>query len=211
MIDFKLAASSLIVCVSISGTAFAQATSPDPATTPAPTPTPTPAPATGVPVAEPTEPEMQPASGVNAPRTFEPGVMPQAQEERRDVVERSWPNRPMLITGGVLFGGTYAASVIVGAASDREADEKLYLPVVGPWLDLRERDCDVNECNNETLNKALLITDGALQGVGVLAIVLSLVIPETTETPWYLIGNSELFVAPQVGSATTGLTAVGRF
>jgi hypothetical protein len=133
------------------------------------------------------------------------------RDPRVDVVERSWPNRPMLVTGLVVLGGTYGASVIVGAVSDREADEKLFLPVVGPWLDLKNRDCEVNDCGNDTFNKVLLIGDGALQGIGALAIVLSLVVPESTKKPWYLIGDEKLSVAPQVGNAVTGLSASGRF
>jgi hypothetical protein len=132
-------------------------------------------------------------------------------DERATVVEHSWPNRPLLITGLVVLGGTYGASVIVGAVSDREEDEKLFIPVVGPWLDLKDRDCDADPCGNETLNKTLLIGSGALQGLGAISMVLSLVIPESTQKPWYLIGDEKLSVTPQVGSTTTGLTAFGRF
>jgi hypothetical protein len=117
----------------------------------------------------------------------------------------------MLVTGFVVLGGTYGASAIVGAASNRKADDKLFIPVVGPWLDLKNRDCDRNNCGNDTFNKALLIGDGALQGIGALTLVLSFVVPESREKPWYLIGNEKFAVSPQVGSATTGLTAFGRF
>ena len=137
--------------------------------------------------------------------------MPLSSDARADVVEHSWPNRPMLITGAVVLGGTYGASAIVGAASDRAADDKLFIPVVGPWLDLKNRDCETNDCGNDTLNKALLIGDGALQGLGALTLVLSLVIPESREKPWYLIGDEKLSVAPQVGNAVTGFSAFGRF
>ena len=117
----------------------------------------------------------------------------------------------MLVTGVVLLGGTYAASAIVGAASSREADDKLFLPVVGPWLDLKKRNCPVDaSCSNDTLNEALLIGDGALQGLGALSMVLSLVIPESTKKPWYLIGDEKLSVSPQVGRVS-GLTASGQF
>ncbi len=162
------------------------------------------------------ETNAAPAGAAEAPPEPSPSAFPvttmaAADEPRPDVVEHSWPNRPMLITGAVVLGGTYGASVIVGALSDREADEKLFLPVVGPWMDLKARDCDVNDCGNDTFNKALLITDGALQGLGALSLVLSLVIPESTKKPWYLIGDDSLSVAPQVGTTTTGLSAFGRF
>jgi hypothetical protein len=147
------------------------------------------------------------STGTSLPTTT---VSPEA-DERGTVTEHSWPNRPMLITGLVVLGGTYGASAIVGAASDRKADDRLFIPVVGPWLDLKDRDCDVNACSHETLNKALLIGDGALQGLGAISLVLSLVIPESNDKPWYLIGGEKLSVAPQVGSAVTGFSAFGRF
>jgi hypothetical protein len=140
-----------------------------------------------------------------------PTSLPQAEEPRADVMERTWPNRPLLITGVVVLGGSYAASAIVGAVSDRKADEKLFYPVVGPWMDLKARDCEVNDCGNDTFNKVLLIGDGALQGLGALGIILGLVLPESEKKPWYLIGTEDVVVAPQVGTGATGLTAVGRF
>lgn len=117
----------------------------------------------------------------------------------------------MLITGVVVLGGTYAASAIVAATSDRKADAKLYLPVVGPWMDLKRRNCDVNDCGNDTFNKVLLVGDGALQGIGAVTLLLSLVIPESSKKPWYLIGDEKLSVTPQVGTGVTGLRAVGNF
>jgi hypothetical protein len=41
--------------------------------------------------------------------------------------------------------------------------------------------------------------------------LLSLMIPESTEKPWYLIGDEKLTVTPQVGYSTTGVAAFGRF
>jgi hypothetical protein len=96
--------------------------------------------------------------------------------------------------------------------SDRDADEKLFIPVVGPWLDLQHRGCSTNPCtSNKTLYKALLVGDGILQGVGAVGMLLSLVIPQDTERHWYLIGDEDLVVAPQFGNATLGVGAAGRF
>jgi hypothetical protein len=121
------------------------------------------------------------------------------------------PNRPLLVTGVVLFGGSYAASAIVAATSDRTADEKLYYPVAGPWMDLNNRNCDVNACPNKTLDKVLLVGDGVLQGLGALSLVMSLMIPEKTTRHWYLIGNEKLMLTPQLGRSTTALVAAGTF
>jgi len=164
---------------------------------------------TTAPAPDATTPVTPPASA--APVDAPGRTIPMAEDERAAVVEHTWPNRPMLVTGLVVFGATYGASVIVGAASNREADEKLYVPVVGPWLDLKDRDCDVNPCSHETLNKTLIIGSGALQGIGALSIVLSLVIPESREKPWYLIGDNRLSVTPRMGMNQAGLTAFGQF
>ncbi|RYZ06146.1 MAG: hypothetical protein EOO73_17220 [Myxococcales bacterium] len=176
----------------------------------------------------PTEPEAAPAATAPDPSIAQPGPgevapatqppvntspessMALASEPQRDVVERTWPNRPLLITGAVVLVGSYGASAIVAAASDRKADDKLYYPVVGPWLDLKNRDCDVNPCGSDGFNKALLIADGAVQGLGALSVLLGLVLPESEKKPWYLIGTEDVVVAPQMGSAQ-GLRVYGQF
>lgn len=162
-----------------------------------------------------------PSAGV--PQERNESVVPTAQEPEgnklgvtdnvgaldRTVESKTWPNVPLLATGLVLLGGSYGASVIVGAASDRKEDDKLFIPVVGPWLDLHQRDCNANPCSNEGLNKALLIGDGVLQGVGALGVILSLVIPQTTTRNWYLIGNKSMAISPQLSNL--GLSAAGQF
>ena len=91
------------------------------------------------------------------------------------------PDRAMLGTGVVVTAGTYVASIIVGAESNKHGDEKLYIPLVGPWLDIGERGgCPLgaSSCNGETGNKVLLIADGVGQGLGALMIVASILAPE---------------------------------
>jgi hypothetical protein len=144
----------------------------------------------------------------------QPTSIATSNDARVDVVERSWPNRPLLVTGLVVFGGTYGASAIVAAASDRPSDEKLFYPIVGPWMALKDRDCEVeaNDCaDGDTFNRFLIGSSGVLQGAGAVAMLLSLVIPESTTKPWYLIGDEELTVGPSFASNLTGVTAVGRF
>ncbi len=121
------------------------------------------------------------------------------------------PNRPLLVTGVILLGGSYGASAIIAATSNRTADEKLYYPVAGPWMDLNDRNCDINACPNKTLDKVLLVGDGVLQGLGALSVLMSLVIPEKTTRHWYLIGSEKVTVMPQFSHATTGLVATGAF
>ena len=108
-----------------------------------------------------------------------PAPAPVAVETTRTVY--AGPNPALMGTGLVLFGGPYVASVIVGATSGHVGDDKLYIPVAGPWLDYGERGgCPLGStCNAETGYKVLLAADGIAQGIGVIAILASLVVPET--------------------------------
>src|SRR4051812_1512602 len=54
--------------------------------------------------------------------------------------EYQTPNESFVSSGAFLFGTTYAASAIVAATSDRPEDRRLFIPVAGPWLDLRHRE-----------------------------------------------------------------------
>lgn len=123
----------------------------------------------------------------------------------------SLPNKPLLITGLVVLGGSYGASVVGAAISDRDSNDKLYYPVVGPWMALQDRDCAADPCGQKTLNTTLLIGSGVLQGLGALSVLMSLFIPEKTTHEWYLIGNSDVTVAPLVDGSRVGASAFGRF
>jgi hypothetical protein len=172
--------------------------------------------------------QQQPGTNVATPTsisaaTSQPGDLPEtavpiaetglAPEPVIDVesTKKILPNRPLLLTGAVLLAGSYGASAIVAATSDRSADDKLYYPVVGPWMDLNRRGCDVQVCSNNTLDRALLIGDGIIQGVGALGMLLSLVVPEKATRHWYLIGNDQLMVFPQFGQSRLGVGVVSRF
>ncbi len=200
---WTLATSIIFAQLTASSFAFAQTTT-DAPIAPAPDAVPT--------------PPAPPQTGVGEPidATPAPGAVPisttsQREDPHPEVVEHTWPNRPLLITGTVLLVGTYGASAIAAAVSDRKADDKLFIPVVGPWLDLKNRDCEVNACGDDTLNKTLIIGSGALQGAGAVMMLLGLVIPESEKKPWYLIGDEKLNVAPAVGYSLTGLSATGKF
>jgi hypothetical protein len=125
--------------------------------------------------------------------------------------ERSLPNTPLLVTGAVVLGASYGASAIGAALSDRDSMDQLYYPVAGPWLALDKRDCDVEACDNKTLDTTLWIGSGVLQGIGALGVLLSVVVPESSTKRWYLIGNKDVVVAPVMTPTNAGLTAIGRF
>jgi hypothetical protein len=111
-----------------------------------------------------------------------------------------------------MFGGTYTASMIVGAESSRQQDHQdLFYPVVGPWMDIGHRDCNVNVCSGEPGALALLALDGIGQGLGILAVLASIAIPERV-TRKYFFGSEKLSVSPmRLGFAAYGMGAHGSF
>jgi hypothetical protein len=119
---------------------------------------------------------------------------------------RTFPNRPLLITGSVLLVGAYAPAVVGAAVSDRNGDDKMYIPVAGPWLTLTQGE------DEKGGYKALLVADGAVQGLGALMMLAGLVIPETRTKNWLLIGQRDSFqIGPTNMRAGFGLGASGRF
>jgi hypothetical protein len=140
----------------------------------------------------------------SAPALQEPYIA--ATAERSSV-----PNVPLLTTGVAVLGASYGASVIGAALSDTDDDDKLYYPVVGPWLTLHDRDCSGNACDHKTLDTTLLIGSGVLQGLGALSMLGSLFIPATSTHSRYLIGDEHLNVMPLGGNSELGAVATGRF
>lgn len=88
------------------------------------------------------------------------------------------PNLPLLLSGGALFLGADGTSALVGVANDRKADEKLARPIAGPWLDLRDRQCERTPCDHEGLSKVVRLMSGVLQSAGVLGVLGSVVVAE---------------------------------
>jgi hypothetical protein len=171
------------------------------------------APGTNVATPPPTQAPASPI-GQNAP-----GAMTQATPTGlapEPIIEPSatrttYPNRPLLVTGALILAASYGGSAIVAATSDRESNHNLYYPVAGPWLSLHERDCNADHCGHDDRDRALLIGDGIVQGIGALTLVMSLFIPEKTTRNWYLIGNNNVLVVPQVQTNVLGVGAIGRF
>src|ERR1044071_10405990 len=99
---------------------------------------------------------------------------------RTDRIETIGPNRKLLSSGVWTLGLSYTPALVVAIKSERRGDDYLYYPVVGPWLDLAHRKCAT--CGDDSLNQALLVTDGVFQGIGALSIVGSLLLPERPTT-----------------------------
>jgi hypothetical protein len=118
------------------------------------------------------------------------------------------PNRGLITSGAVMFGIPFTASVIVASSSRKASDRNLFVPVLGPWIDLASRRaCVETSCQGETTNKVLLVTDGVFQTVGAFNFVAGFLFP-TTRT---VTQKASVRVAPTAGASNVGLAAYGAF
>lgn len=146
-------------------------------------------------------------------------IQPPTSAEVPPPVVYRHPNSSFLGKGVFAFIGAYFPSVLVAIVNDNSYDKRLYLPILGPWLDLADRPgCGgpgQSTCGAETAFKILLITSGAAQGFGALAIVLGLALPErivTQPPPTQQAGGLHLRVLPaSLGRGGYGIKAVGTF
>lgn len=141
-------------------------------------------------------------------------VVPPARE--RVESHAYYPNVPLIVTGGVLFLGTYIPSLVVAGESSDDADRRLAVPIVGPWLDIAERGgCPVasRNCDDETTNKVLLVGDGVLQAVGTIAFVTGFLTPGRAATTETTATKAKIRFTPmQLGrGASMGAGFVGTF
>lgn len=165
--------------------------------------------------------QQQQTTAVSTTTTTSANVDPNASPPSSGADRPGWiyrPNRPMLFTGLTMLTATYTASVIVGASSDKDVDKRLYIPVVGPWLDLGQRDCGLGDCGQtEDWNQALLIGSGVLQGVGTVLTVASFFAREETDRPanWRSAAakpaKPTFQITPMSMRAGGGVGAVGTF
>jgi hypothetical protein len=125
------------------------------------------------------------------------------------------PNRSLLRSGLFTLGASYVPALVVAIESENPADDHLYAPVVGPWFDLANRgDCE-GDCDGETVNKVLLVTDGVFQGIGALQILGSFIFPESRAAAT-IVGSDgtpavSFRVMPTKIARGSGLVAFGEF
>jgi hypothetical protein len=153
---------------------------------------------------------------ITAPPAPPPLPLQPAPSPTREAATRtSWrPDRTLLMSGIVLFGAPYIASVGIAATSQRASDGNLAVPVIGPWLDLGgRRGCQGPGCGPEAGYEVLLALNGILQTVGALEIVGAFLFPETHEIGTIATGAStSLTLGPsRVGPGAYGLAARGNF
>lgn len=139
-----------------------------------------------------------------------------AQGIDRTEYEERKPNRSMLITGSAIFLGTYATSATVGAISDAKGDNNLFIPVIGPWLAVAERDCKLGECStSEDVNVAHMIGSGAAQAAGIGLVIGAFFVGERKDgrpAPQpKALPTGNLQVLPLGLRSGAGIGAVGTF
>jgi hypothetical protein len=180
-----------------------------PATPQVTTTTTLPPPPSTVIVQPPPPPAVAMTTTTGAPVTSEP-----VTRETRE--EGYVPNPYLLTTGFVLWGAPYLTGVIVAAESSNSADQHLYVPIVGPWLDLGGRQpCPVgsNACNSETTNKVLLGVDGVFQAIGTLEVIWGFLRPMHREITTVAATRytPKITFTPSSVASGYGLTALARF
>jgi hypothetical protein len=133
---------------------------------------------------------------------------------------RSETKDTLLGTGLFLLAVSYLPAVSVAASSTVAADQHLYAPLAGPWIDLAQRPvCSPPaNCEAEQTNRALLETSGILQGVGAFLTLVGLLTTDDEDTQWQAPKHvnaakaEPVHVTPtQFGSAGYGVAAFGKF
>jgi hypothetical protein len=108
-------------------------------------------------------------------------------------------------TAGLLFLLGGYAGAYVAALSLPSTLGAMYVPVVGPWLTLKEVDADAG--------KVLIATDGALQGAGLVLLVGGLVGAgkQLLREPAEFGDAAGIHVAPRATAGGWGVQVFGRF
>jgi hypothetical protein len=130
--------------------------------------------------------------------------------------ESTGPDGRTIGGGIVTFGISYGIAIGVAAGSGHEGDHHLFVPIVGPWLDLGDRGaCPLSRsCAGETANRALIVVDGVFQAIGVLTVVSGFVFPKTRDVTTTTTGATKptVEITPvQYAHGGVGLAAVGTF
>jgi hypothetical protein len=81
-----------------------------------------------------------------------------------------------LIVSGVVFGATYAGTIIEDRAIDSSVNfSQLYVPIIGPFLALGKYDDKVDpDYSGRTRDKVLFVLSGAVQAASAVVFVLNL-------------------------------------
>jgi hypothetical protein len=186
---------------------------------PQPTPqTPQPTPQTPQPTSQTPQPAELPASAPIAPVVINPVPTPVSYtrtEPQYEEVTDAY-NAPMFTTGALVFAASYGASVVVAAASNNDrGNQRLYVPVLGPWLALNDRgSCDITKssCDHETTAKVLLVADGVFQAAGIIGMIDGILQPTSRRVVTRSAKlDTKLHVKPTAVHGDPGVAVWARF
>jgi len=203
-----------VLATLVPAVALAQPT-PDP-NNPQPQPPPQPAPPQPTEAPPPAPIQQQPTVIVNQPPAEGHATVVSTTPQTEEVYDY-W-NAPVFATGAVVFAASYGASVIVAANSDQDqldrGNDRLYVPVLGPWLALNDRsDCPIEnpKCDNETTAKVLLVADGVFQAAGIITMVTGVLSP-SHHTRVVRTADTGVKVRPiAMAHGGSGIGVFGRF
>jgi hypothetical protein len=130
--------------------------------------------------------------------------------ESTTVYNRTRPNKALLITGGSVLVSTYVTTAAFAAANGPVGDKDLYIPIVGPWINLADRSC-TGDCPHETRDKVLIVGSGVLQSVGAALAVTSFFVPEKVPAARISAGPVKMQITPSAGPYGGGVGAIGTF
>ena len=125
------------------------------------------------------------------------------------VYQRRTPNKAMLITGSSFLVSTYVTTAALAGYNGGIGDKDLYIPIVGPWINIAER--TPSTYANNTRDTVLIAGSGVLQGVGALMAVASFFVPEKIPAARISAGNVKMEIVPTAAAGTGGLGALGVF
>jgi hypothetical protein len=102
------------------------------------------------------------------------------------------PRKGLVVSGPIIFGIPYVLSASVAASSRYDPDRWLYLPVVGPFVDLGARGSQCTKsttpvvngistttetCVEDSSQRFFLMLDGLMQTAGATMLILGLALP----------------------------------
>ena len=162
--------------------------------------------------------QQQPATVVVQPAPAEEKtvvVAPTPQQTAMESEETTVANTSVIATGAVTFGLSYGIAAFAASQSDRDSDRRMYVPLLGPWLAIADRDpCPVEQqsCDDETTDKVLMAVDGVFQAAGVVAVVYGVMTPRTVTTRTRTASTESHVVPMSMGRAgSPGIGWVGTF
>lgn len=165
-------------------------------------------PAASTPAASAATPAPVTATSTTTTTAGDPSMSPSpaytSSPDTTTVVENRRPNRALLITGGLLFAGSYVTTAAVAGGAGSVRDHDLYIPVAGPWINLATRGTDQPSNTRDTI---LIAGSGLLQGAGLGMAVMSFFIPEKANVATIAAGPVKMTLTPTAG----GVGAVGSF